>query len=213
MRGRVIRYTDAELAWLSANRTMVIGDYHAAFVAAFDRQDISPANLNSLRKRNGWRTGRTGLFAPGQTPPNKGKKTGPAHPNSRATLFKPGQSPHNRHPLGHERLSYDGYVEIKVQEQNPYTGHQTRYVFKHRRLWEQVNGPLPAGMALKCLDGDKTNTDPANWTAIPLGMLPRLNGKSGRNYDTADPDLKPTIMAIATLEQKAHELRKGKEQE
>lgn len=63
---------------------------------------------------------------------------------------------------------------------------------------------------LKCLDGDKLNCAPSNWIAVPQGMLPRLNGNSGRDYDKAPAELKPTILAIAKLEHKAREARKGK---
>ena len=82
---------------------------------------------------------------------------------------------------------------------------------KHRWLWERANGPVPEGHALKCLDGDRTNTDPANWMAVPRALLPRLYGKCGRNYDAAEPEVKPAIMAVARLEQRAAESRKGKE--
>ncbi len=209
-KGRRLKYSDAEISWLRENCALPIADYHAGFQAAFGRTDTSAGKLRSLRKRKGWKTGRDGRFVPGQACLTKGKKLGPAHPNAKATQFKPGQTPANRQPIGHERLNGDGYVEIKVAQTNPWTGHKTRYAHKHRHLWEQANGPLPTGMALKCLDGDKANTDPANWEAVQRGLLPRLNGKSGRNYDAADPAVKPTIMAIAKLEHKVRELQKGK---
>jgi hypothetical protein len=58
MRGARIVYSAAEMAWLEANRTMIISDYHRAFQAQFDRPDISAANLHALRKRKGWKVGR-----------------------------------------------------------------------------------------------------------------------------------------------------------
>jgi hypothetical protein len=68
---------------------------------------------------------------------------------------------------------------------------------------------VPGGYALKCLDGNKLNTDPGNWEAVPRALLPRLNGKSGRNYDRAPDELKPTIMAVAKLEQRVRERGQG----
>lgn len=213
MKGHPITYSADEMVWLEANKGMVIGDYHRAFVDAFGRSDVSAVNLHSLRKRRGWKTGRTGCFEKGATPINKGKVcapgTGGRHPNARKSQFKKGQLPHNTNYAGHERVSKDGYVEISINETNPHTGFERRYVLKHRHLWEQANGPVPEGMALKCL-GDRLNTDPSNWTLIPRAMLPRLNG--GRNkrhvaYDEAPPELKPTIMAVAKLEHRARELR------
>ena len=79
---------------------------------------------------------------------------------------------------------------------------------KHRWLWEKANGPLAKGMALYCLDGDRKNTDPSNWEAIPRGMLPRLNNRHGRSYDTAPQELKPTLMLIAKVEHAVQEAAK-----
>lgn len=211
MKGKAIHYSGAEMAWLEANYAMVIGAYHAGFVSRFGRSDVEPMHLHSLRKRKGWKTGRTGHFVKGAPAHNKGKEcppgTGGRHPNSRRTQFKAGQLPHNTHYLGHERVSKDGYVEISIDETNPHTGFERRYVLKHRWLWEQKNGPVPEGMALKCLDGDKLNTDPSNWEALPRAVLPRLNGRFGRDYDQAPAELKPTILAVAKLEHRTRQKR------
>lgn len=199
MRGRAISYSAAERAFVEANCRLRVDELHAAFVAAFARTDVSAANLNALRKREGWRTGRDGRFSNGNEPWSKGR-TGVAPEAFRRHQFRKGGLPHNTKYLGHERVSKDGYVEISVDEPNPHTGFERRYVLKHVWLWEQANGKLPAGMCLKCLDGDRANADPANWKAIPRAMLPRLGGRYGRNYDAAAPELKPAIMAVATLE-------------
>lgn len=77
----------------------------------------------------------------------------------------------------------------------------------YRWLWEQANGPVPEGHALKCLDGNRLNTDPSNWTAVPRALLPRLNGRHGRRYDQAPDELKPVIMATARLKQAISDTR------
>lgn len=211
MKGHRISYSDSEMTWLDTNRSMVISKYHEAFVAKFGRTDVSLVNLHSLRKRRGWKTGRTGCFEKGSIPSNKGKPcppgTGGRHPNARRTQFKKGNTPHNTNYLGHERLSKNGYIEISIDETNPHTGYERRYVLKHKRLWEKMHGPVPAGMALKC-KSDKLNTDPSNWELIPRALLPRLNGgrqKKRIAYDAAPAELKPTVMAVAKLEQRIHE--------
>ncbi|MCR6502562.1 HNH endonuclease [Shinella sp. CPCC 101442] len=213
MKGRYILYSDAEMAWLEENKALVIGDYHAEFVKEFGRDDVTAANLHALRKRRSWKTGRTGCFSKGQEPFNKGKKCSPGkggrHPNAQRTQFKSGQLPHNTKFLGHERVSKDGYVEISVDEQNPHTGYERRYALKHLHLWEKLNGSVPDGHCLKCLDGDRLNTDPTNWIAVPRGVLPRLNGGRATRvmaYDTAPEELKPVLMTMARLDQKASEL-------
>lgn len=208
MKGHCIPYSAAEMAWLEANRAMVISAYHGAFCAAFGRADVTVMHLHSLRKRKGWKTGRSGCFEPGQIPFNKGRPH-PTKGRTGETQFKKGNLPHNTHYLGHERVSKDGYVEISIDETNPHTGFERRYVLKHRHLWEQANGPVPEGYCLKCLGGDKANTDPANWELVPRAVLPRLNGgrrKTKLAYDEAPPELRPSILAIAKLEHRARTL-------
>jgi len=123
--------------------------------------------------------------------------------NSAAVQFRKGQRPHTAKDVGHESIDKEGYVRICVAEPNPYTGAATFMAFKHRWLWQQKHGPVPEGHALKCLDGNKRNTDPANWEAVPRALLPRLNGRFGRGYDAAAPEIKPVILATAKLEHAA----------
>ncbi|MCO6050888.1 HNH endonuclease [Mesorhizobium sp. RP14(2022)] len=193
---------------------MVISEYHAAFCERFGR-DVAAANLHALRKRKGWKTGRTGCFEKGMVPHNLGKPcapgTGGRHPNARKTQFRKGNLPHNTQFLGHERLNKDGYIEISVAETNPHTGYERRYVHKHVHLWTQAHGPVPEGHALKCLDGDRLNTDPSNWVAVPRGVLPRLNGGRATRvmaYDTAPDDLKPALLTIARIDHRTSDLRR-----
>jgi len=215
-KGRRLKYSDAEIEWLHENCTLPLADYHRAFVRTFARTDVTPEKLHGLRKREGFKTGRTGRFAKGHVPTNRGKRCpdgiGGRHPNARKTQFPKGGLPHNHKGPGHESLGEDGYIWIVTDQRNPWTGAATWRVHKHRWLWERQNGPIPEGLVLKCLDGDRINTDPSNWEAIPRELLPRLNGKSGRNYDQAPAMLKPTIMTVARLEQAARAARQGKRQ-
>jgi len=211
MKGRTIAYSDAEMAWLEANRLLPISDYHAGFVATFGRE-VSAQNLHALRKRRGWKTGRTGCFVKGQEPPNKGK-TMPYHPNSAATRFKPGnrsgRAEERYKAIGTERISQDGYREVKIHDGMPL---QSRWRLVHLVEWEKVNGPIPDGQCLKCLDGDRANVDPANWQLIPRALLPALIGgnryRDRLAYDDAAPDLKPVLMTLAKVEHQARGLRK-----
>jgi hypothetical protein len=207
MKGIPIVYSATELAWIKRHATLARAPAHAEFCRRFGRSDVKIGTFNELCKRRGWLTGRCGRFEKGIVPHNTGR-TMPFNANSAAHRFKKGNLPHNTKFEGHERLSKDGYVEISVAQVNPHTGFARRYVQKHTYLWEKANGPVPKGMCLKSLDGDKSNSDPGNWQLMPRAMLPRLNGIHGRGYDAAPPELKPTLLAIARLEQKAFE--KGK---
>jgi len=217
-KGSWITYSAGERAWLEENRAMVISEYHRAFVERFGRDDVSLTNLHSLRKREGWLTGRSGHFVKGAAPHNKGKPCEPGkggnHPNARRTQFRKGTEPHNTRHLGHERIDpKDGYVYVSIDETNPHTGYKRRYVLKHKWAWEQANGPLPKGHALKCLDGNRQNCDPTNWEAVPRALLPRLAGGNRYHrklaYDDAAPEVRPAIMAVAKLDHAAKRARKG----
>ncbi len=198
MRGRTIPYSPEELAWIKDYAALPRRAAHAAFCERFRRTDISLDNFKALCTRNGWTTGRTGCFPKGHAPANKGQRM-PYHPNSAKTQFKKGELPHNTKFLGHERVTIDGYVEISVAETNPHTGFGRRYMLKHRYLWEQHHGPVPDGHCLKCRDGNRLNTDPSNWVAIPRALLPFLNGHRGPHYDQAAPEVKPAILTLAKL--------------
>ncbi|SKB27006.1 HNH endonuclease signature motif containing protein [Sphingopyxis flava] len=214
-KGRLRTFNSEETKWLSDNRTLPIKEYLAGFQAVFDRPDVTERKLHALRKAQDWKTGRTGKFEKGNEPHNKGKKcpegVGGRHPNARRTQFKKGNVPHNAQYLGHERVSKDGYVEISVDETNPHTGFERRYVLKHRWVWEKANGPVPDGYALKCLDGNKLNCDPSNWELVERGLLPHLNGGRHRKhlaYDEAAPELRPVVMTQAKLRHRLGKVRR-----
>ena len=208
MKGRQISYSADELAWIKANCTLPRRDLHRAFLDRFGRSDVTFDHIKALCTRRGWATGRTGCFEKGQEPANKGKKM-PFHPRCAATQFKKGcrkgRANQVYKPIGTERLSKEGYLQRKVNDDLPF---QRRWRGVHIINWEAVNGPMPDGHALKCLDGNRLNTDARNWELIPRAMLPRLTGRwSGVPYDSAPTELKPTILATAKLEQAVREAR------
>jgi hypothetical protein len=208
MKGQTIPYSAAELLWIKENREMPRKEAHALFCATFDRADVSLVNYNAICKRRRWATGRSGCFQRDQVPHNKGKK-GWCPPGSKKGWFKSGTVPPNITPMWTERVGKDGYIEMKVPQPNPYTGHGTRYMHKHRWNWEAVNGPLPHGMALKSLDGDRANTSAENWEAVPRALLPRLSGgRWNKPYANHEPALRPTVIALARLEHAVREARK-----
>ena len=212
MRGRAIPYSAEELAFIRSVSTWPRAAAHAAFCARFGRDDVTITNLHSLCKRKGWLTGRSGCFARGGTPHNKGKPF-PARGRSGETQFKKGarsgRAEALHQPIGTECLTKDGYLQRKVHDDLPM---HTRWQLVQRIEWEKVNGPLPDGQALKCLDGNRLNTDPSNWEPVPRGVLARLNGgrfKTTLAYDDAEPKVKPSVMALAKLRHAIHERTKG----
>lgn len=212
-RGKAIGLSLYEEVFLEVRADMPRRELHALFCGHFGRDDVTLDALKGLMKRNGWGTGRTGRFVKGQAPQNKGKAMPPeTRAKASRSWFQKGNRPHTTRHLGHERVSKEGYVEVSVAETNPYTGFERRYVLKHRHLWERANGPVPEGHALKCLDGNRRNTDPSNWEPVPRALLPRLAGWAGRGrpvlaYDAAAPEVRPALLAIAKVEHKARTAR------
>lgn len=74
MKGRWITYSAAEQAWLAARKDMPRRALWQGFIAAFGRPDVVISNIKSYCTRQGWKTGRSGCFVPGQPPMNKGQK-------------------------------------------------------------------------------------------------------------------------------------------
>lgn len=175
---------------------------HAAFQRRWGRPEVAFSAFASMCKRIGAMTGRDCRFVKGQVSHNKGKK-GFCPPGSEKGWFQPGtrngRAAALHRPIGTERISRGGYLERKVNEELPF---KRRWRAVHRIEWEALHGPLPDSHCLKCLDGNKLNTDPSNWEAIPRAILSLLNGGAhGRDlqYDQAEPETKPALMALAKL--------------
>lgn len=154
--------------------------------------------------------GVTTRFQKGMTPANKGVKRGKGWGpgRMRETQFGKGGTPHTWMPVGSTRL-IGGYEYTKISDVRhvPYT---VNWRESHRLKWEAVHGPIPDGHALKCLDGNRQNTDPSNWACVPRAVLPRLNGgprKRRLAFDEAPAELKPTLLTLAQLEHAAKQRR------
>jgi hypothetical protein len=203
-KGKRIRYSEAELAWIERNRSLPRKGAHARFCEVSQRTDVDLGNFKALCTRKGWTTGRDGRIQPGTRAWNAGRKCpegeGGNHPNARRTQFTPGVrrgvAVKLYKPIGAERVSKDGYLERKIHDGMPL---QSRWRAVHLIRWEEKHGPLPKGMCLKCLDGNRRNTDPDNWAVIPRGALPFLNGHRGHDYEAMPGELKPTVLTLARL--------------
>ena len=114
-------------------------------------------------------------FKPGLIPWNKGKagSTG-NHPNTRRTQFKAGRRPEearNYQPIGSLRICKDGYLERKVSDDTTVYPSR-RWTGVHRLVWEEANGPIPAGHIVVFRPGMAT-TDPALITIDRVELITR----------------------------------------
>lgn len=164
------------------------------------KTDKKVGQIRAATRNHKMLSGRTGHFSSGAAPWNTGTK-GATGANS--TSFKKGQTPVNQKPLGHERIcKKDGYILIKVAEKNPYTGALTRYRHKHQVIWEQRHGPVPKGMVVTFLDGDKRNFCIDNLKLIDRSHLCRYNKN---RVNDLPPSLIPTMKTVVDLKLKVHE--------
>ncbi|MCM1564906.1 MAG: HNH endonuclease [Dehalobacter sp.] len=114
-------------------------------------------------------SGLTGRFQKGLIPHNKGKK-GISYPGMKATQFKEGNMPVNYRPVGSERISVDGYAEVKVADPR-------KWRLKHQVIWENANGPIPKKHVVIFGDGNRGNFDPDNLILLLQAQLVRMNQK------------------------------------
>lgn len=200
---RLIAFTFEQADFIKEEYTRLsLKDLTAAFNLHFGTNKTDK-QLRFFTRNHKVKSGRTGCFKKGQDSWNKGV-TGYMGPNK--TSFKKGSVPPNRLPVGTERITQDGYVEVKINEANPYVlGQMTRWKLKHLYLWIKENGPLPAGHMLTFLDGDKENCKPDNLMLISRAVNAYLN-RNG--YGDLAGELKLSAIALARVAQKASQLKK-----
>lgn len=104
-------------------------------------------------------SGKATWFKKGTIPFNKNRKMvdwmSPENiERVKSTQFKKGGTPHNTQPIGSERITADGYVEIKIGDFN---GKNKNFVLKQRKIWSEHYGEIPEGSVVKFKDNNKLN--------------------------------------------------------
>lgn len=188
-KGASIKYSPDELAFIQVNATLSRAALTQLFNATFNR-DIAVDNIKALCTRKGWKTGRDGRFPKGSVPPNKGTK-GLTGANSGS--FKKGQQSHTKKPIGYERITVDGYVEVKVAEPN-------KFRVKHHIIFEQHFGAIPAGHVVKFKDGNPQNLDIDNLVLMSRGELAVLNHLY--DHKNSPDEAKPVLITLAKVKAK-----------
>lgn len=132
----------------------------------------SAAYMAALHAKNGRFLTKAGVknrFKKGGVSALKGKRledimSPEALENSKKTRFKKGQTPHNYKPIGYERVTVDGYVEVKVRDD----AHDSKNNFelKQRIIWAEHNGPVPPGHVVEFIDGNRYNFSVQNLRLI-----------------------------------------------
>jgi len=191
-----ILYTAQQLDFVKSNCTLERKELTKRFNEKFNT-NLSIDNISGLCKRNKWRTGRTGCFEKGRTPPNKGTKglTG-----ANRTSFKKGQSVWNTKPIGYERIDKkDGYVHIKIAEPNV-------FALKHRHEWEKHYGPVPDNHVVAFKNQDKTDCRIENLILMSKSEMVRY---AQSFHKLANSETNETCLLMAKVKTKACDLKNG----
>lgn len=147
---------------------------------------INIQQVRGIYRRHGLRrTEGNGRFATGQTPSNKGKKMSKeVYEKAKATMFKKGSKPHNHKPVGSERITKDGYIEIKTKEPR-------KWELKHRVLWFEKNPPLKKDETLYFLDGNGQNVTLSN-----LGVKTRAQNMFENSHQQYPKEIIPSLVLV-----------------
>jgi hypothetical protein len=130
-------------------------------------------------------------FKTGNVPFNKGRKQSEwlspdKVENVRKTQFKKGSRPHNTVPVGTERISKDGYIEVKVSED--------AWKYKHRVEWEKHHGAIPAGHNVQMRDGNRQN-----WHIDNLYLISKADNMARNTIANYPEPLRKTMKLVSKL--------------
>lgn len=164
-----MKYTDEMKQFILDNYK---GRYNQELADLFNQKfntNITSRTIKSYKANNKLNSGLTGKFRKGQTPHNKGKKMPKeVYEKVKHTMFAKGNVPPNHRPVGSERISKDGYIEVKVAEPN-------KWRLKQRVVYEEAKGKIPESCPIIFLDGNKRNFDIDNLRCITRSELLYLN--------------------------------------
>ncbi len=188
MRGFVPGHTEPEIRGAFAERFGIV---------------LTESQIGNAKTRLGVRSGtHGGRFEKGGEPANKGRPISEwMSPESIARCaegrFKKGNVPHSAEgkPVGYERVTKDGYTEVKVADRPSRTDRNDNFKMKHWLVWEEAHGePVPPHTVIVFSDGDKRNFEPSNLVAVPRRLWSII---SRQKIPYADPDTLRAAMRVA----------------
>lgn len=148
---------------------------------------------------------KTGQWTKEHIPWNKGLK-GWCPEGCKKGWFKKGDKNWNERPLYSERLTKDGYVDIKIGEK--------KWKKKHVWIWEQAHRKeVPKGHIIIFRDNDKYNFDAENLKCISRSVNAVLNRYGWQNYTNEAKDTGITLAELKIARRKREkELKNARKQ-
>ena len=151
------RYSEEQKEFIITNN---YGKYSKELAEMFNQYfntNITAKEIAYFRRNHKLKSGLTGQFKKGNVAHNKGKKqieymSKEAIERTKKTRFKKGNKPKNYRPVGSERITKDGYIEVKVADPN-------KWETKNKIIYKQYFGDIPKGHKVIYADGNKLNND------------------------------------------------------
>jgi len=167
------------------------------------------ASPDACRLRRGDNVGAAFRFKKGHVPANKGlRRPGWAPGRMKQTQFKKGErrgvAVRLYQPIGTERISKDGYLERKINDDLPL---QARWRAVHLLLWEATHGPVPKGHAIAFRNGDKRDIRLDN-----LECISRVELMARNSVHNLPKPLVETIQLLGALNRQIRRRRSHEEQ-
>lgn len=159
------RYTDEEHKFL---KSFIPGHTYKEIVAEYNKrfeEPITEMRVKGYMANHKINNGLTGRFKKGHIPANKGTHP-PTVGRMAQTQFKKGGLPPNTKPIGYERITKDGYIEVKVKMRPSHPNCNDNFKGKHLIVWEEAHGPIPKGYKITFLDGNRQNCSLENLALI-----------------------------------------------
>lgn len=172
----------------------------AAMINAKFETNHTVTEIQGFKCRNHLKSSLDFTFKKGHVPANKGKKwdeylTKEQQEKARRTCYKKGNMPKQHREVGSERITIDGYLEVKVAELN-------KWALKHRLVYEEAFGKIPKGMNLIFADGNKLNLELDNLLLVTDNELLRMNRN---NLIKEDKNLTKSGLVLTKLMNKMYE--------
>ena len=182
---KIYKWTETELEYL---REIAKGKYLSEIVELMSKKfnySFRKTQIKSTMTKHKIKNGMKNKVPKGFEPWNKGLQIGNSHI-------------HNLKSVGDEYINSEGFVMIKLD--NP-----SRWVHKHRYIYEQAHGEIGKNNVIIFLDGDKTNLSLDNLYCITRKQLMKMNQN---NLFYSDPELTKTGIEIAKLMLKVNEVKR-----
>lgn len=157
-----------------------LADELADMINAKFGTNYTPDQIRSLKKNHHLKSNIDTRFLPGSANKKAWFKKG-VH-QSPATEFKKGHVCVNLAQVGDVKPRIDDRGKQLLWIKTQATGRPQRdWMPYHRYLWEQANGPIPAGMCITFLDGNPMNCDIKNLMCVSKSSITYINRKRLRN--------------------------------